>query len=258
MATTQDASQAFAELCRIVARLRQECPWDRAQTPGSLKPYLLAETYEALAALDEGDPQKLKDELGDLLAQVVFQAQMAAEADQFTIGDVIEAIAAKLVRRHPHVFGDASAETPQEVVVHWEEMKRAERGEQASALEGVPEAMPALALAREIQERAERAGFRWRTDEDALQKLAEEARELAEAQGPEEQREELGDILFVLVSYARRLGLDPEEALRMATQRFRRRFRALEGLARSRRLELAALSAEDLEGLWRETKGHQF
>jgi len=247
--------RGFQELCRIVARLREACPWDRAQTPASLKPSLLEEAYETLAALDAGDQQKLKEELGDLLLQVVFQAQMAAEAGHFTIGDVIEALIDKLLRRHPHVFGQARAETPQEVLAHWEELKRAERGGEGSALDGVPLAMPALALSQALQERAERAGFRWQRVQDITAKLAEEAAELAQAQGPEAQREELGDLLFVLVSYARHLGLDAEEALRLAAHRFRRRFRALEELARRRGLDLASLPPEALAALWRETKG---
>lgn len=229
------------------------CPWDRAQTHASLRRFLLEETYEALSALDDGDPAKLREELGDILLQVMLHAQIAAESGEFTIDDVVAGIAVKLVRRHPHVFGGPKVETPDEVVLKWEEIKSDERGGRP-LLADVPPALPALAFSQALQERAVAAGFEWPGVADVLAKLAEEAQELAQAETEEERREELGDVLFVMVSLARKLDLDAEESLRLAGRRFRQRFETLQALAEERGLRLADLPIDALESLWRETK----
>jgi tetrapyrrole methylase family protein/MazG family protein len=248
--------RTFDGLEAIVHRLRAPggCPWDRAQTHESLKRFLLEEAYETLAALDEGSPAKLREELGDVLLQIMLHSQIAAEEGDFTVHDVIEGIAAKLLRRHPHVFGDATVETAEDVVLKWEEIKDEERGEGRSLLADVPDAMPALAYSQSLQERAAATGFEWPRVEDVLAKLSEEVEELAQAKSREEQREELGDVLWMLVSLARKLDLDAEESLRLAARRFRGRFTALEGLVQERDLKLSDLSIDELESLWRETK----
>jgi tetrapyrrole methylase family protein / MazG family protein len=246
---------SFDALREIVRRLRAPdgCPWDRKQTHESLRRYLLEETYETLDALDNGSPAKLREELGDVLLQILLHAEIASEAGEFTIDDVIESIATKLVRRHPHVFGETKVDTAEEVVLKWEAIKSEERGG-ASLLEDVPQTLPALAYSQALQERAVARGFEWPRVEDVLDKLTEEARELAEAETLDEKREELGDTLFVLVSLARKLGLDAEESLRLASRRFRRRFEALQSLVGERGLRLEGLPIDALESLWRETK----
>ena len=248
--------RSFAALEEIVARLRAPdgCPWDREQTHASLRRFLVEEAYETLAALDEGSPAKLSEELGDVLLQIMLHSQIAAEEGDFTVHDVIEGIAAKLLRRHPHVFGDVKVETADDVVLKWEEIKDEERGEARSLLADVPAAMPALARSQSLQERAAATGFEWPRVEDALAKLSEEVEELAQAKSREQQREELGDVLWMLVSLARKLELDAEESLRLAARRFRERFAALEGLVRERGLKLSDLGIEEMESLWRETK----
>ena len=249
--------RSFDGLREIVRRLRAPdgCPWDRAQSHESLRRYLLEEAYEALDALDGGNPVKLREELGDVLLQILLHAQIATESGEFTIDDVIEGIATKLLRRHPHVFGEAKVDTAEEVVLKWEAIKSDERGVSTEGpLEDIPQALPALAYSQALQERAVAAGFEWPRVEDVLDKLTEEARELARAETADEQREELGDTLFVLVSLARKLGLDSEESLRLASRRFRRRFDALQSLARERGFRLADLPIDALESLWREAK----
>ena len=242
----------FEDFRAIIDRLRAPdgCPWDRAQTHASLKAFLLEEAYETLAALDEGDTDKLCDELGDLLLQIVLHVQLAEEAQEFTVDDVIGRIAGKIVRRHPHVFGDAQADSPEEVMIRWEELKRRERGDEGSALADVPRAMPALACAQQLLDRAARVGFEWPKTEDVLDKLGEEIGELAQAGEMEEKREELGDVLFLLVNLARYLDLDAEEALRRGNHKFRRRFATMEALAQEGGRALADLPLEQQEALW--------
>lgn len=251
----------FRGLVAIIRRLRDPdtgCPWDRAQTHASLKSHLLEEAYETLHALDGGDPAELREELGDLLLQIVLHARIAEQAGEFETSDVIETLATKLVRRHPHVFSDVTAETADEVARNWDELKRMERAAEASAdrsaLGGVPRAMPALAYADAILGRAERAGFVWPTTEDAAAKIAEEAAELAAARD-DAAAEELGDLLLALVSLARRLGLDAEEAARLAASKFADRFRTMETLADERGIAtLTSLEAASLLGLWEDAK----
>ena len=248
--------RTFEGLRQIIARLRgpDGCPWDRAQTHASLKSYLLEEAYEALAALDENDPDKLCDELGDLLLEVLLHVQLAEEAGEFTLEDVVYRIASKLVRRHPHVFGDEQADTPEQVMARWAALKQEERGDEGSALASMPLAMPALAYAQRLQDRAASVGFQWPDIRQAAGKLEEEIGELAAAGHADEKREEMGDVLFMIASLARYLELDAEEALRLANGKFYRRFTSMEAIARERGLLLANLTLVELEALWEEAK----
>lgn len=257
---TLDDLRSFDTFRHIVARLRAPggCPWDREQTHQSLKPNLIEESYEVLEALDEDDMAHLEEELGDLLLQIVLHAQLAAEEDSFAIGDVVAHISAKLIRRHPHVFGTRKVADSAEVMRNWEQIKHAEKapgGEMpASLLGGVPKAMPALSHASSIQRRVADLGFDWADTAGALAKVAAEAREVAAAVDADERLSEFGDLLFALVSAARRLGVDPEEALRLANQRFMQRFTRLEGLLRAKGKSLRELSPRELDREWREAK----
>jgi tetrapyrrole methylase family protein/MazG family protein len=249
--------RSFGGLEGIVHRLRAPggCPWDRAQTHESLRRFLAEEAYEALDALDQGDPAKLREELGDLLLQVLLHTEIAIESGEFRFADVVEGIGRKLVRRHPHVFGDVEVETPEQVVDNWEAIKRDERGDERPLLADVPAAMPALAYSQALQRRAGTVGFQWPDVESVLEKLAEEVEELSKAEDTAAQRDELGDVLFVLASVARHLEVDAEEALRLAARKFRERFTRMEALARERALELAGLSLSEMGALWQEAKG---
>jgi tetrapyrrole methylase family protein/MazG family protein len=252
-----EAEQAqYQELRGIIARLRAPdgCPWDREQTHASLRHYLIEEAYEVLAALDAGDTAGLPEELGDLLFQVIFHAQLAEEAGEFAMTDVLRGLAEKLVRRHPHVFGEGRLETAGQVIEQWDQLKRRERAEDESALASVPAAMPALAYAQTLLRRAASAGFAWPQREDVLDKLNEELEELSAAPSKAEAAAEFGDILFNLANYARYLEIDAEEALRQAGHKFRRRFGALERRARADGLDLAGLSREELLALWADAK----
>lgn len=259
---TEKTAALFEDLVEIMARLRAEngCPWDREQTPESIKPYLVEETYEVLEAIDEQDPVKLKEELGDLLLQVVFHAQMAEEAGAFTIGEVLAAINDKLTRRHPHVFGDVKAETAQEVLFNWEQIKQSERRKargQASLLDGVPRELPALLRAHRLQEKASRVGFDWREAQEVLRKVEEELAELRaamEGQAAEKMEAELGDLLFALVNLSRFLAVNPEEALRKTIARFIGRFRYIEEALARRGRSLRQATLEEMDALWAEAK----
>lgn len=249
----------FSTLVHIIARLRspQGCPWDRQQTHASLKPHLLQECYEALEALDEGDLGKLAEELGDLMMHIVLQAQVAAEAEEFQIGDVLRSINAKLLRRHPHVFGTAQVADVAEVSHQWEEIKREERGEEGSLLASVPQELPALAYSQAIQDRASGSGFDWEVFEGVLGKLSEELAELKASSSAEGRLGEFGDVLFTLVNVARWLGLDAEEALRGANRRFLRRFQRMEELSRSQGRPFVRLTPDEMNRLWEEVKGEE-
>ena len=233
-----EAGQKFAKLVQIMARLRASggCPWDIKQTFDTIKPYLLEETYEVIDAIDRRDWRGLEEELGDLLLQPVFFAEMANEQGLFSICDSLDAINRKLVRRHPHVFGDAYAETPEDVKKRWDEIKTQEKAEQgavpaASVLDGVPRNLPALMEAEKISHKAAGVGFEWPAIDGVVEKVREEAEELAAARASEDHdhiEHELGDLLFTVVNLARFLKVDPEQALRKTSARFRRRFAHVE------------------------------
>jgi MazG family protein len=258
-------------LAWLAHRLRQPdgCPWDREQDHRTLKPFLLEETYEVYDAIDAGAGPQLAEELGDLLLQIVLHAQYAAEAGSFDLSDVQRAVTSKIIRRHPHVFGDVSAATPEEVMRNWEQLKAAERAAGGSssspgsslrdrqmpeAFEGLSRSLPALAYADEMQERAAALGYDWPDLEGVIDKIAEEAAELLAAEGEAERHEEFGDLLFVMVNLGRKLGLDAEAALRSASQKFASRFARVERLADEQGLQLRALGLDALDDLWQLAK----
>jgi tetrapyrrole methylase family protein/MazG family protein len=246
----------FDALVDIIARLRASngCPWDRKQTHSSLRENLLEECYEVLETLDEGDSGKLCQELGDLLMQVVLHAQIATEAGEFELGDVINSINTKLIHRHPHVFGSLRVKDAEEVLVNWEALKKEERGADASMLSNVPREMPALSYSQEIQDRVARVGFDWEDISGVIDKLAEEVSEFKQADSQERKGQEFGDLLFTLANIARRLGIDLESALREANRRFYHRFSCMEELCRQRGLNFAELSFDEQNALWDEAK----
>ncbi len=256
----------------ISSRLREPdgCPWDREQTHASLRNHLLEEAYEVYDALGDGPTPELAGELGDLLLQVILHAQLAAEEGVFDLTDVWAAIASKIVRRHPHVFGEAEARTASDVNRQWERIKASERAEAAaaaagetgtpepgSALDGISRSLPALAASQEMQERAANLGYDWPSIDGVLDKVREEVGELVEADDAEHRAEELGDLLFVLVNVGRKTGIEVEAALRAANDKFRRRFRHVEGAAAARGVALRELSFEDLDALWDAAKAHE-
>jgi MazG family protein len=255
-------ADTFTRLVDIMARLRAPggCPWDREQTPETLRPYLLEEAYEVLDAIDGGEPTAVRDELGDLLLQVVFHAQLAAEAGRFTIADVARAIAAKLVRRHPHVFGEVQVRDAQEVVRNWSRIKadeRREKGNGDDVFAGVPVALPALLRSQRLGEKGRHLGLDWDNAAGVLTKVHEEQAELESAIAAGDRagiEHELGDLLFALTSLARHLDISAELALREAGSRFVARARRLDAMARARDTTLAALPAEERERLWQEAK----
>ncbi|MFH1873835.1 MAG: nucleoside triphosphate pyrophosphohydrolase [Pseudomonadota bacterium] len=275
-----NSAKSFEKLVEIMARLRAPdgCPWDREQTYKDIATHTLEETYEVIDAIDRGDFKDLKEELGDLLLQVVFYAQIAKEEDRFNIEDVIEGISKKLIHRHPHVFGDVKANNSSEVLGRWEKLKMQEG--KKSVLGGVPQTLPALLKAYRIGEKASRVGFDWEDAEGILSKVEEEARELHEARkeqklsppprlphqgGGEEEapqqtaahdqvEHEYGDLLFTLANIGRFLKIDPESALRKATERFISRFQNMEKQIAEQQKEMQSLTPEEWDNLWEKAK----
>jgi MazG family protein len=262
---TQSPGSRFERLLEIMARLRGPggCPWDREQTPSSLKPFLIEEAYEVVEAIDRGDLDHVREELGDLLLQVVFHAQVATERGEFTMADVLERLADKLVRRHPHVFGTASADTPEQALAQWESLKQAEAraaGRRRSVIDGVPRALPALIRAQRIQDKAARVRFDWPDGAAAWEKVEEEVREVAQALATgdrERMRDELGDVLFSLVNVARLTGLDAEGALDGAIEKFRRRFTWMEADLEARGASMDGAASEEMERSWAAAKARE-
>lgn len=249
--------ESFLEL---IAHLRgpDGCPWDREQDHQSLRPNLLEEAYEALEAIDADDPAAMQEEFGDLLLQIVLQSQIASEYGEFTMSDVIRGIYTKLIKRHPHVFGDLDLAEADAVIKNWESLKAKERQEngqlEKGALDGVPGSLPSLTQAETYQKRAARFGFDWKDLEGVLDKIPEEVQELKEALGGGRQEQEIGDVLFSVVNVARWLNIDAESALRGANQRFKTRFAYLEKKARAAGRELSKMTLEELDQLWEESK----
>ncbi len=255
MTPTERQMRTFAGLQKLVATLRgpDGCPWDRAQSHRSLRHHLTEEASEAIDAIDGDDADALKEELGDLLLQILLHTQIAEEGRVFRMGDVIGSIAEKLIRRHPHVFAEAVAETPDAVIEQWEDIKREERSG-ASALTGIPSALPALAQAQTVQRRSGKAGFEWESKEQAWEALDEELAELRAANTPEQRRAEAGDALFALANLVRFLDVEGEEALRATTSRFSNLFRAVEGMANEQSIDLRNTGLETKLAMWEEAK----
>lgn len=260
----------FEKLVDIMATLRgpNGCPWDKQQDFNSLKPMLVEEVYEVLEAVENNDPEGLSEELGDLLLHVVFNAQLGKEAGTFDIDTVIQKISQKLVRRHPHVFGDESASTAEEVIKNWETIKAQEKAEklksrtpeQRSLLEGIPSKLPAIHEAHQISSRAARVGFDWRDVEGIFDKLQEEVQELKDVLSGDDERhrekleDEIGDMLFVIVNIARYLKIDSESALKRANRKFKSRFQYMETELANQGKTLEAASLEEMEALWQKAK----
>jgi len=253
----------FNQLVKLMKQLRSEegCPWDIEQTHHSLKPYLLEECYEALEALDSENDDDLVAELGDVLLQVVFHSQIASESNRFDIEDVCRSIVEKLIRRHPHVFGDKLAKDKQQVLENWDAIKSQEKKqaghENKSHLDGIPKNIPALMRSQHLQQRAAKQGFDWPNLDGPLEKLKEECDELIEAcqqESIEQIEDEFGDMLFSIVNVARSLELDAEQSLRGATNKFERRFRAIEQKLHGQEIEMADLNLQQLDEIWHEVK----
>ncbi len=252
------------DLVEIMARLRRSCPWDREQTHASLVRYLIEEAYEVVDAIEHGNDGELCEELGDLLFQIVFHAQLATERGKFSVADVIDGLSNKMIRRHPHVFGDVAVANVDEVWANWDQLKAQEATGQARAskLDGIPSHMAALQRGQKMQEKAARVGFDWTDPRDITEKLSEELRELAEARlaagdlqaEDPHVREELGDVLFTVVNLARRLGVDAEGAMRDANAKFDKRFRYMEAFAIAKGLKLNDMTLDELEDLWQQAK----
>lgn len=249
----------FKKLIDIMAALRSQngCPWDKEQTRESLKPFLLEETYEVLEALDEGNPENLKEELGDLLFQIIFHCRLASERGEFDIDDVIDGISSKMISRHPHVFGDAEFKTSKEVLMQWEDRKREEGKIKESILDGVPKELPSLLRAQKVQSKAAKVGFDWDKIEDVITKLHEEIGEFKNALSTDNKKEiedELGDIFFSLVNISRFVGVNPEDALRKTISKFVSRFRYIEMKAADAGKRLSDMTLSEMDALWEEAK----
>ncbi len=248
-------SKEFDELVKLVSILRKECPWDRKQTHESIKDNLIEEAYEVVEAIDQKNYDELKKELGDLLLHVLFHSRMAEEKKKFSIDDVIRGISEKLIRRHPHVFEGAAADSDHQVAVNWENIKLKEG--KSSTLDGLPERLPALIRAQRMQEKAGNVGFDWSEWELAWEKLNEEIDEWREAVGQQDQenrKDEFGDLLFSLVNVGRLLQLNAEDSLRQANRKFENRFRYIEEHLKAGNKDLASSSLEEMDELWDEAK----
>jgi tetrapyrrole methylase family protein/MazG family protein len=252
------------DLIEIMARLRRSCPWDREQTHASLVRYLIEETYEVVEAIEQNNDAELCEELGDLLFQIVFHAQLGTERGKFSIADVVDALSDKMIRRHPHVFGDAVVTNVEAVWANWEQLKAQEPTGQSrtSKLDGIPVHLGALQRGQKMQEKAARVGFDWKNARDITEKLSEELAELAEAREAAGDaraedphvREELGDVMFTVVNLARRLNIDAEGAMRDANAKFDRRFRYMEAFAVAHGRPLTEMTLDELEDLWQQAK----
>lgn len=247
------------KLLAIMEKLRSDkgCPWDKKQTRESLKPYIIEEAYELIEAIEEDDTEKIKEELGDLLFQIIFQCQIARENKEFEMSDVLEKIVKKMIIRHPHVFGDTKCKTPEEVVEQWDVFKKKEGKLRNSVLEGVPKSMPSLLRAYRLQKRAAKVGFDWEKVEDVLKKVDEEINELKNAikSGRQQETEdELGDIIFMLVNLSRFIGVNPEDAHRKTISKFIHRFRYIEMKAAEQGRKISDMTIEEMDKLWDEAK----
>jgi len=249
-------SEEFERLVQIMKRLRRECPWDRIQTPESLRQYIMEEAYETIEAIDDKNWQELKKELGDMLLQIVFQAEIAEEENRFTLESIIYNINEKLIERHPHVFGEVKVKDADEVKDNWEQIK-AEKENRNSILEGLPKIMSALLLAQRVQDKASQVGFDWEDPSDVLKKISEEIEELENGikhQRPDEIEKEMGDLIFSLVNLCRFYKINAEDALRQTTSKFMKRFQYIERRLSEQNSSVQSASLEEMDKLWDEAK----
>ncbi|MCX7967858.1 MAG: nucleoside triphosphate pyrophosphohydrolase [Armatimonadetes bacterium] len=257
----QPIGELFEQLVQVMAALRgpNGCPWDKAQTHQSIKRNTIEEAYEVASAIEEDNPEKLREELGDLLLQVVFHAQMASEANRFDIADVLKGLVQKLIERHPHVFGERKVETPEQALAQWESIKANEREQTGSLMDGLAWSLPSLMLAHHAQKRAAQVGFDWNDPIPALQKLKEEISEVesvlkGERGDRKRLEDEIGDLFFAAVNVARLSGIDAEMALRNAVRKFVSRFKAIEETAKQQGKSLAEMKLEEMDAIWDEVK----
>jgi MazG family protein len=251
----ENLDKEFLEFVEIVHKLRRECPWDKEQTHSSIRPSLIEETYEVVEAIDQGNLDDLKKELGDLLLHVVFHASIAEQANEFTLEDVIKTITEKLIRRHPHVFGEVEVSGSKQVISNWEKIKMTEG--RNSVMEGVPKELPALLRAHRLQDKASKVGFDWEKKEDAWKKVDEEMNELHRAikSGKQDEVEaEFGDLLFAMVNYSRFINVNPEIALRQTVEKFITRFQYIEKRLKEIGKDIHSSSLEEMDKLWEEAK----
>ncbi len=248
----------FEKLCEIMKRLRKECPWDREQTHDSIKGATIEETYELIEVIDEKNFEEMKSELGDLLLHIVFHSVIAEESGKFDINDVIDTITEKLIRRHPHVFGEVKVNGTEDVVKNWEEIKLSEGRD--SVLQGVPKNLPGLARAFRLQEKASKVGFDWNNKEDVWRKVLEEIEELRESEktgDTKETEEELGDLLFAITNYARFLGINPENAIRITNEKFIKRFNYVEQKIKQSGKSITDSDLTEMDKFWEESKNKE-
>ncbi len=264
MNTTENKSiSSFQDLIELMRKLRSNdgCPWDKEQSHASLKPHLVEEAYEVIDAIDSGDPDKLKEELADLFFQIIFHCQIAKEKEEFDIGSVMALCLDKMTRRHPHVFGDASATTPEEVLRQWEQIKKQEKGyeERKFIVDGLPKHLPALQKAQKLQKKVAKVGFDWANIQDVIAKVDEELEEVKEAireKKPEHIEEEVGDLLFSIVNLARFLKLDTENVLHKTIYKFVDRFKKVETVLASMGKDIEKCSLEEMDAIWNKVKGN--
>ena len=257
MNTQQETGDSFVKLMQIMLELREQCPWDRKQTIHTLRSMTIEELYELIDAIDNNSWQGIKEELGDVLLHIVFYATIAAEQHQFTLHDVIEGICAKLIQRHPHIYGDVVVQDEEEVKKNWEKIKIKEG--KTSALSGVPASLPAITKAARIQEKAKQTGFEWNNKEEVYVKIEEELQELHEAVRAGNQahtEEEFGDVLFSMINYARFLKVDADAALEKTNKKFIARFTAMEQKAAEQNKQLTDMSLAEMDAIWNEIKKH--
>lgn len=257
----QSVGELFGQLVQVMAALRgpNGCPWDKAQTHESIKRNTIEEAYEVASAIEEDNSEKLREELGDLLLQVVFHAQMASEANRFDIADVLRGLVQKLIERHPHVFGERRVKTPEQALAQWESIKANEREQSGSLMDGLAWSLPSLMLAHHVQKRAAQVGFDWNDPLPALQKLKEEISEVESVLSSDRSdrkrlEDEIGDLLFAAVNVARLSGIDAEMALRNAVRKFVARFKAIEETAKRQGKSLAEMKLEEMDAIWNEVK----
>ena len=245
--------KAFNGLLTIMDELRENCPWDKKQTLESLRHLTIEETYELSDAIIENDPEEIKKELGDLMLHIIFYARIGSEEKAFDLSDVLNQVCNKLIRRHPHIYGDVNADNEEAVKANWEKIKLKEKGNE-SVLGGVPKSLPALVKAMRIQEKARAVGFDWNHRDQVWEKVLEELHEFTEAKGKEKRAEEFGDLLFSLINYARFAGINPEEALERTNKKFIKRFRYLESQSRKDGKDLSEMTTEEMDVYWERAK----